>query len=53
VVFVAWRIVQQNNYNTAQNIIINRRNLPNGMYFVRVQDANNGQIIGVNKVVFD
>jgi PKD repeat protein len=50
---VAGHIVQQNNYATTPNITINRRNLPNGMYFVRVQDANNGQIIGVNKVVLD
>ena len=42
-----------NNPANSQSITINRNNLPKGLYFVQVQDANSNQVLGVSKVVFE
>ena len=42
-----------NNPANSQSVTINRHNLPKGLYFVQVQDANSNQVLGVSKVVFE
>ena len=46
-------ITVYNNPANSPNVTIYRRNLPKGLYFVQVQDANSNQVLGLSKVVFN
>ena len=47
------KMATYNNAAGSQTITIARQNLPKGLYFVQVQNANNGQILGNSKITFD
>lgn len=42
-----------NNPSGNKTITISQPNLPTGLYFLQVQDANNHQILSVSKVIFE